>query len=249
MDGERKASYVFASRTAQRGDATGKPAGTASPCSRDIGPGTYDPRPGIGQATWKPWLNEPTRMTYSFASRSAKSPLKKPLTADLTHKQVPMSVTQGAMPASRGLTWPAQERKPPHFHVPFRAYPSAGGTPRGRSKGLDEFYELDTTGATPVGLFGTLTVNMNRTSRVYASTFKSRQPSRPSPDCSGGSGTLGPGEYDLRRSGIALKDPSRPNSAFMRESRGKFANVGGPRGDGGLWPEQARRKQKKEAWT
>ena len=53
-----------------------------------------------------------------------------------------LQFVQGRMPASQGLTWPKGERKPPHFHVPFRAYPSAGGAPRGRSKGLDTIYDL-----------------------------------------------------------------------------------------------------------
>ena len=197
------------------------------------------------------------RKGSTFASKTVKSPMPKPLTADIeVGEKVEFGVgaqylkhVRGSMPASQGLTWAQGERKPPHFHVPFRAYPSAGGTPRGRSKGLDEFYDLDHSFASPLALHSTLAVNMHRTSRVYASTFKSRLPARPQPDSSGGSGALGPGSYTVDRihsSGIQLKEPKRASSAFARESRGRYHNVGGPKGDGGLWAEQ--RKVPREEW-
>ena len=40
------------------------------------------------------------------------------------------------------------------------------------------------------------------------------------------------------RTGIKLKEPSRPSSAFIPYSGGKYKNVGGPRGDGGLWDDE-----------
>ena len=38
-----------------------------------------------------------------------------------------------------------------------------------------------------------------------------------------------------------VKEPKRPSSGFARSTGGRFANVGGPRGDGGLWKDQYRR--------
>ena len=246
------ARWVFNSRTPQRGDASGKQPGAESPCSRDIGPGTYDPRPGAGQQCWQPWLNDPMRMGSAFASQAEKCPVPRPLTASVDHggdfgiSAKYLKQLQGDVPGSRAHSWPKGERKPPHFHVPFRAYPSLGGQPRGRSPGLDAFYDLDNAIASPVALHGTLTVNMSRTARVYASTFKSKQPSRPNPGAVGAGELLGPGSYNIDRT--FLKASDKPNSAFIRYSGGKFRNVGGPRGDGGLWPEdEVGRKPRRKA--
>lgn len=232
---------VFNSRTPQRLDATGKQPGLESPCSVHVGPGAYDCKPGTGQPYYKPWLREPTRKTSAFASQTIKGALPRPLTANLDHggdfgiSAKYLRHLQGDVPGNKARTWPKGERKPPHFHVPFRAYPSMGGDPRGRSKGLDEFYELDNTIASPVALHGTLTVNMKRTARVYASTFRSKQIARPHPGPASSSESLGPGSYNIDRT--FLKESDRPSSAFSLSSGGKWRNVGGPRGDGGLWPE------------
>ena len=187
-------------------------------------------------------------MGSAFISHTLKNPTPRPNTADCDWVDVDLRAVQGSMPASQGLTWAQGVRKPPHFHVPFRPYPSMGGDPVGRSKGLDEWYNCDKTCASPVALHGTLAVNMRRTPRRYASTFKSNQPARPPPDkATGGSaGPLGPGSYPIDRSGIKVKEPKRPSSAFVRPSRGRFAGVGGPRGDGGPWPDQYQRPL--EAW-
>lgn len=246
-------TYVFASRCPQRLDATGKQPGCASPCDVDVGPGTYSPRPGSGQPFLKPWITEPASrhgMSASFISRTEKTPTPRPITADVDlAADVPGGVsahhlrfTHGRMPASEGLTWPHGERKPPHFHVPFRPYPSMGGAPRGRSKGLDMLYDLDHTSASPGALHGTLVVNMRRTPRKYASAFKSRVPARPSAGSShaaffGDDGGLGPGSIEVNRDGIKLKEPKRPSPAFRTDTGGRFHNVGGPRRDGGQWPE------------
>jgi hypothetical protein len=42
-----------------------------------------------------------------------------------------------------------------------------------------------------------------------------------------GAGNLGPGQYNIPRNGIDLKDPLRPSSAFARIGKGKFEGVGG----------------------
>lgn len=241
-------SHVFASRTPQRGDATGKLPGCESPCSRDIGPGTYDLLPGVGHPFWQPWHIDPMRQQSSFISKTEKAKTPPPPTQNVDFLgDADVSVIQGSMPASRGLTWTTGERKPPHFHVPFRAYPSNGGEPRGRSKGLDQWYDIDRVCASPLGLHGTLVVNMHRTPRRYASTFQSKQPSRPRPGSGGSAGALGPGSHDIDRSGIKIRDPKRPSPAFRPPDRGRYAGVGGPKGDGGLWPDQYQRP--KEAWA
>ena len=245
-------SSSFASRLPQRGDATGKQPGCESPCSPDVGPGAYDPRPGIGNPAYTPWLRDPMRMGSQFISRTQNRPTPAAITGKVNLTITPKHIrtVYGASPSSRGHKWPNGERTPPHFHVPFRAYPCEGGEPRGRSIGLDTFYELDDTGATPVALFGTLTINMERTARVYASSFNSKQPSRPRAGSGSSAGPLGPGSYNLRRDGIDLKEPKRPSSAFIPQGRGRYVNVGGPNGDGGLWPEDIpnhnikRRKQR-----
>ena len=46
-----------------------------------------------------------------------------------------------------------------------------------------------------------------------------------------------------------VKEPKRPSSGFVRDSRGRFHNVGGPKGDGDLWPEQYRHPTEWEAWV
>ena len=86
------------------------------------------------------------------------------------------AATQGDVPGSDGRKWGKDARKPPHFHIPFRAYPFEGGEPRGREKGLDTFYEVDAVSASPSALHATLAVNMKRTPLTYAPVFKSRLP-------------------------------------------------------------------------
>lgn len=249
---EGKGHAVFVSRTKQRGDATGKQPGQESPCSRDVGPGTYDQHPvACLSSCYQPWHIDPVRSGSTFLSKTEKTPQPRPLTANVDFASLDVArrevdATLGSMPASRGLTWTSGERKPPHFHVPFRAYPSNGGEPRGRSRGLDEWYDLDHVCASPLGLHGTLGVNMVRTPRKYASTFNSKVPSRPRPGRGSGAGALGPGSIEVDRSGIKVRDPKRPSAAFRPIDRGRFAGVGGPRGDGGLWPDQYARQ---EAWT
>jgi len=242
-------TYIFASRVPQRGDASGKFPGAESPCSNLVGPGSYSPSPGCGHPFYTPWLREPLRKSGTFASKTQKTPLPRSLTADVDHggdggiNARYLKRTQGDVPGSRAQAWPRGERKPPHFHVPFRAYPSMGGDPRGRSPGLDQFYELDTVVASrPGALHGTLTVNMERTARVYAPVFKSNAPVRANGPGSGGGDTsefLGPGAYNLDRSGIKIKEPRRHSSGFMRPTGGMYHNVGGPRGDGGQCPMKA----------
>ena len=83
---------------------------------------------------------------------------------------------------------------------------------------------------------------MRRTPRKYASAFKSRVPARPSAGSShaaffGDDGGLGPGSIEVNRDGIKLKEPKRPSPAFRKDTGGRFHNVGGPRRDGGQWPE------------
>ena len=128
-----RGSYFFASRVPQRLDATGGVPGCSSPCDRDVGPGTYSPRAGQGYPFLRPWITESASshgMGPSFISRTVKNPTPRPVTADVdVAADLPGGVsayqlkfTHGAMPASSGLTWANGERKPPHFHVPFRAY-------------------------------------------------------------------------------------------------------------------------------
>lgn len=151
----------------------------------------------------------------------ASSPLARLSFSQAELKHLPRA------PGTHSAPWPHGERKPPFFHVPFKPYPLESGAPRGRSKGLDEFYDLDTTIASPIALFGTLGVNMVRSPRRYQPAFHSKVPSRPKSAATSSAGELGPGSYNLLRNGVDLKDPARPGSAFVRGSRGKFENVGG----------------------
>lgn len=215
----RSCRDVFNSRTPQRPIVI---------YSAEVGPGTYNPKPGAGMPCLTPWLKEPLRQGSAFASKSQKTPEQKTLAADVEYAP-PEAARMSNLPKAPGsaaLKWPHGERKPPHFHVPFRAYPSQAGDPRGREKGLDLFYDLDAIAASPVALNGTLAVNMVRHPRRYA-TIGSRVPARPRHSDPGSAGGLGPGSYTLSRDGISLKDPCRPSSAFIPGSRGKFDNVGG----------------------
>ena len=177
----------------------------------------------------------------SFILHLSRALFSHPLALSLLYPHLSDNLYRkvGCAPGSKAFTWPHGERKPPHFHVPFRPYPSLGGEPRGREIGLDTYYDLDRAAfASPVALHSTLGINMYRTSRVYASTFKSKQPGHELRIGSNLDNPLGPGSYNIDRSGIKLKEPSRPSSAFIPYSGGKYKNVGGPRGDGGLWDDE-----------
>jgi len=213
----RPLQVPFKSRVPQRGKAL--------EISSEVGPGTYTPRPGHGCPGASAAIIDPLRQGSAFASKSKKAELKKGVTSDVDFAPAHVLSHLPLAPGTHSATWPHGERKPPHFHVPFKPYPLEAGAPRGRSKGLDELYDLDATAASPVALFGTLGVNMVRSPRRYKAAFHSRVPSRPKSAAT--SGALGPGSYNLARGGVVLKDPKRPSSAFVRESRGKFANVGG----------------------
>jgi hypothetical protein len=128
-----------------------------------------------------------------IASTSPPAPPSPPTPHHDHSRSSDLSSISGAAPGSRSQGWGRGERKPPHFHVPFRAYPGLLGEPRGRDVGLDRFYNIDSTGATPIALNGTLEVNMRRHPRHYAATFKSKQPARPIRDLDAGAGFLGPG--------------------------------------------------------
>ena len=78
-------------------------------------------------------------------------------------------------------------------------------------------YDLDKVTASPVGLHGTLTVNMRRTPRKYASTFKSTVPARPSSASGSSAGALGPGSYAVDRSGV--KVAPRASKCRTRDAR------------------------------
>ena len=226
MQRNRTYRAVFNSKCPQRADATGRPAGLAGP-SPDIGPGAYDPRPGYGQPFWKPWLNDPMKMNSTFASKTQKSPLPRPLTADINLSTGAefLPRTNSAAPGSQASKWPQNPRKPPHFHPPFRAYPMDTGAPKGREKGLDEYYELDVVSASPTALHGTLAINMKRTNRLYASSFKSKAPQRFKHNTNMGAGALGPGSYPVDRT--FLKASDRPSTAFIPYSGGMWKGVGG----------------------
>ena len=136
----------------------------------------------------------------------------------------------GCAPGSKAFTWPHGERKPPHFHVPFRPYPSLGGEPRGREIGLDTYYDLDRAAfASPVALPAR---SASTCTAPHASTPRpsKRRAARPreAHRLTHLDNPLGPGSYNIDRSGIKLKEPSRPSSAFIPYSGGKYKNVGGP---------------------
>ena len=76
----RTCRAVFNSKTKQRGDATGRPAGLDPP-NPEVGPGSYDPKPGNGHPYWKPWHIDPIRQTSTFASKTQKTQAERPLTA------------------------------------------------------------------------------------------------------------------------------------------------------------------------
>jgi hypothetical protein len=166
-----------------------------------------------------------------IASTSPPAPPSPPTPHHDHSRSSDLSSISGAAPGSRSQGWGRGERKPPHFHVPFRAYPGLLGEPRGRDVGLDRFYNIDSTGATPIALNGTLEVNMRRHPRHYAATFKSKQPARPIRDLDAGAGFLGPGSYPTPKGCIQLKEPSRPSSAFIPFSGGMYAGVGGSYAD------------------
>ena len=225
-------SCVFKSRVPQRAKPGALPGQSASTSSL-VGPGAYTPKPGAGQPFWRDWLIDPTRQQSAFASRTVKAPIPKPLTADIdigtTFGDRGSKKFRGSAPGAYGRSWKGSERRPPPFHVPFRAYPLEGGEPRGREPGLDVFYNVDDAVASPIGLHGTLVANMVRTDRTYAVAFKSKVPARPQGDCRLGSGDLGPGSYKLPRSqssSIVMHDPMRPSPWACLDSGGKYANVG-----------------------
>ena len=198
----------------------------------ELGPGAYSPKPGQGCPGAASEIIDPQRQSQAFASKSKKAALKKPPGADVdwppAHVAEMRHLPRG--PGSHPFAWPHGERKPPFFHVPFKAYPGLCGEPRGRSKGLDEIYDNDATGATPIGLNGTMGVNMKRSPRRY-SIMSSKVPARPKAADLGSAGELGPGWYNLARNGIDLKDPQRPSSAFVKASKGMYEGVGGSYSD------------------
>ena len=186
-----------------------------------IGPGTYNP-------VTEPLIREPTRMNSQFASKSDRMKKEKGNSDDVKLWEGKYAGTQHLpkAPGSHGVQWPAGERTPPFFHVPFRPYPLESGAPKGRSPGLDQFYDLDSVGASPVALYGTMGVNVQRSPRRYIHLRVSPVPPRPRSSDPGSAGHLGPGSYTLERKGIGLKDPLRPSSCFMPNGNGKFRNVG-----------------------
>lgn len=216
------AAYIFNSNVPQR-VPPGLLPGQKKTCSELLGPGAYSPKPGVGQPFLVPWLKEPTRQQYAFSSRSAnrgKMPVHP--TAEVAVRGVDETDRGDKLgriqaPGAHGRTWGKDERKPPHFHVPSRAYPLESGDPRGRDPGLDGFYDDART---------TLVYGMEHTSRRYASTFRSDVPARPSADASGGSGELGPGSYTCSYALLDRSLPSGPSPWGFSYSGGKFANVG-----------------------
>lgn len=229
------AEYIFNSQVAQR-VKPGMLPGQEESTSNLVGPSTYNGfQATIGQPFVREWITEPKRKQSSFASKTEKNPLPRPLTADIDHgkdfgeRGSRKTTGCGGAPGSRGLPWTQDLRKPPFFHIPFKAYPFEGGEPRGREPGLDKFYELDTVVASPLALTATMAINVERSQRKYSATFRSKLPARPITDARGGSGNLGPGSYTLHRrlrSSVQLTDPDRPSRWSIPYSGGKYRNVG-----------------------
>lgn len=215
-----------------------------------LGPGSYSPTPGHGHnfgARLGPgeWSIDPRRNSWALKSETIKSPMPRPLTAECNHgKTYGISADylkwlQGDVPGSKASPWGKNARKPPHFHIPFKPYPFIGGEPKGREKGLDEFYEVDKVAATPIGLHATLEVNMKRTNRKYHTVFRSKVPARPRSASTATPDDVGPGKYktheppegsvQLRHkyNAITLKEPSKPSPAFIPYSGGMYKGVGG----------------------
>jgi len=211
---------VFKSRSVQR------PALCIDP---ERGPGMYSPKPGYGIPKEAAAIFDPLRQGSAFASKSKKAEIRPSTAAN-----VPFAPDEALQlrhlpraPGTHSAPWAKGERKPPFFHVPFKPYPLENGAPIGRSPGLDQFYELDHIGASPVALFGTMTVNMSRSPRRYSVMKTKTKVVRGQPMYKSGAGNLGPGQYNIPRNGIDLKDPLRPSSAFARIGKGKFEGVGG----------------------
>ena len=115
------------------------------------------------------------------------------------------------------MPWAEGKRKPPFFHIPFKPYPLESGAPRGRSKGLDEFYDLNDT----------MIDSMLRSPRKY-NMRDNMKPARPKSAELGSAGPLGPGSYTLDRSFMRGRpvDRGRPSAWARRDTGGKFKNVG-----------------------
>ena len=239
-------SFEFNSHVPQRAKPNMLP-GQEPSTTPLIGPGAYNPKISLhsGQPFVREWVSEPKRQQSAFASKTQKTQAERPLTADIDigddFGERGSKKNATAAPGSHGLSWSKDVRKPPFFHVPFKPYPFEGGEPRGREIGLDVFYEVDTVSATPLALHATMAVNIQRSQRRYASTFKSKLPARPNPDSRGGSGELGPGSYTLHRSlrsSIRLLEPDRVSPWAIPYSGGKFRNVG--KDNTGMYSDEAR---------
>ena len=111
-----------------------------------LGPGSYTPtgsfghafgaRPGPGE-----WQVDPKRPGSAFSSRTLKGKHPVPITADCAfshgkaYGDMNLRKLQADVPGNAGRKWGKDARKPPHWHIPFRAYPFEGGEPRGREQG------------------------------------------------------------------------------------------------------------------
>ena len=236
---------VLRSRTAQRAPP---PSASLGPGSRSfersgaiiLGPGSYTPKwsegghAAGGRLGPEQWSIDPRRQNSSFKSQTQKGKLQRPLTADCNHgRKYGVSANyikwlQGDVPGAAGRQWGKDARRPPHTHIKSRAYPFEGGEPKGRDVGLDVFYEVDNVVASPIGLHATLAVNMKRTDRTYASSFRSKAPARPRTASQSTPDTLGPGSHNTNEyTAVVLKNPNVPSPWARPFSGGMMKGVGG----------------------
>ena len=111
-----------------------------------LGPGSYTPTGSFGHAFGaKPgpgeWQLDPKRPGSAFSSRTKKGKHPVPITATCAfshgkkYGDMNLRSTQADVPGNDGRKWGKDARKPPYWHIPFRAYPFEGGEPRGREPG------------------------------------------------------------------------------------------------------------------
>lgn len=182
-------SHIFNSSVPQRA-----PVSKASLGGRVLGPETYQPTPPV-------WVNEPRRMGSAFCSKSAKgSDMGRTMTSDVDFLNKPelFGTLRECAPGSRTLPWTRESEARPRTH------PSSN-TPNTPFTYVDVIYDVDFPPKQH------LATAVDESGRRYASSFTSaevrfREVKQPT--------ALGPGQYEVATSTVAIIDPKRSSCAF-----------------------------------
>ena len=178
----RDYSSVFNSSVPQR---PLEGAASRSYGGRPLGPNSYNP-------PQPPWIVEIERGTSAFLSKTEKSKLAVPITAELDFLDKPeqFEMVNPIAPGSKGLKWNEGE---PKTIYDFYDQP------------LDRFYDPD------YGVKQTLQKGMVECPRKYAATFNSVDPRFKKPK---EISALGPGSYEQPPSAVQIKEPKRMTYSF-----------------------------------